>query len=129
MRVVRLQTLPGGQVRRLEQTSNETPFTITPFIEEIGELDEFARFTVTGALFQHADPPIEGDDVQVLIGAEGLRRQDQPPDTGLGRGEFQVVSAEELRICLPEELEGGPHFPLRVRVNGAESAPDWIEVP
>lgn len=125
VRLVRLHTLPDGRVRRLTETSNETPFTITPYIEDpIGLPDDSACFTVTGGLFQHEE--LEEDDVQVFIGAERLQ---QESGDALGRGEFRVVLPHQLRICLPAGLEPGQHYPLRVMVNGAESAPRWIEVP
>lgn len=137
VRVVSLRTLPDGQVRRFTQTSNETPFTITPYIESVEEPDADGSFEIRGTLFQYmeADPDgnevdvLAGENVQVFTGAERLQRVTNGGGITIESGEFYVASASELQIRLPDGLVSGQHYPLRVMVSGAESAPRWIQVP
>ena len=80
-RVVRFQPTPEGQKRRFEHTSNDTPFTITPRIDGVGEDSNGVR-AITGHILylparQDGDEPdaystrvagiIERSDIRVRI--------------------------------------------------------------
>jgi hypothetical protein len=46
----------------------------------------------------------------------------------LKAGEFKVT-ASDINLLIPDGLDPTMHFfPLRIFVNGAESAPNWIKV-
>ena len=125
VRVVRRRTMPGGRVRRFEQTSNQTPFTITPRIDDpIDGPNADNIVTVRGYIFQHDD--LDPEDLQVYV---GINRLEPDTDDVLGPAEFTVDDVDILRLCLPEGLTPGDHVPFRLLINGAESAPRWIEVP
>lgn len=125
VRVVHQRTMPDGSVRRFEQTSNGTPFTITPRIDAIDVPDDASEvFTVHGYIFEHDD--LRSEDLQVYLGMERLESW----TTGaLERGQFAVSNPFTLEMRLPEGLAPGDHTPFRLLINGAESAPRWIEVP
>ena len=124
VRVIRHRTLPDGSVRSFEQTSNETPFTITPRIDAIGGPDVGGLVTINGYPFQHDD--LEPENLQVYLGAERLTRGTAG---ALERMEFTVTNATTLQLRLPAGLTPGEYVPFRLLINGAESAPRWIEVP
>ena len=124
VRVIRHRTLPDGSVRPFEQTSNETPFTITPRIDAIGGPDVGGLVTINGYPFQHDD--LEPENLQVYLGAERLTRGTAG---ALERMEFTVTNATTLQLRLPAGLTPGEYVPFRLLINGAESAPRWIEVP
>lgn len=127
-RVVRQRKMPDGSLRRFEQTSNATPFTITPQVKDIkpkeppypGEI-----VTVNGYTFKQPVPNAPALDVQVYLGPTGLNLSSAVP---LKRGEFRVKNGSTLELRLPKELKAGDVLPLRILVNGAESAPNWIKV-
>ena len=125
VRVVRRRTMPDGSIRSFEQTSNGTPFTITPRINIIDVPDDAGEvFTVHGYIFQHDD--LRPEDLQVYLGAERLG---SGTAGALERGQFTVSNPSTLEMRLPEDLTPGDHVPFRLLINGAESAPRWIEVP
>ena len=125
VRVVRRRTMPDGSVRSFEQTSNGTPFTITPRINVIDVPDDASEvFTVHGYIFQHDD--LRPEDLQVYLGMERL---ESGAVGALERGRFAVSDPSTLEFRLPEDFDPGVHVPFRLLINGAESAPRWIEVP
>ena len=115
--------MPGGQMREFEQSSNEMPFVITPRIDTV-HLPVNAEVTITGYLFQH--PPTDSVQVEVYIGEDRLI---QGAAGALAAGQFVIVDPTTLRLTFPAALESGKWFPLRILVNGAESAPRWIQKP
>ncbi len=62
--------MPDGSVRRFEQSSNRTPFSVTPRIDTLGTPDGTGVLTVTGYVFQHAD--LDPEDVEVYLGSQRL---------------------------------------------------------
>ena len=126
VQVVSLHILPDGQVRRLVQTSNETPFTITPYIESVDGPNADGLWTVRGRIFEHDE--LDARDLQVFVGAVRLTRA-QSGNGDLHPGEFRVDSSNEIELHMPDDFTPDQHHPLRVIVSGAESAPRWIQVP
>jgi hypothetical protein len=118
------RTVPGGGVKIFTQTSNETPFIITPVIDhEIMTPDSSGLVQVAGYIFQHAD--IEDKDIDVFLGAERLA----PGTAGsLNAGEYAVIDATHLELLLPTGVTAG-YVPFRLVINGAESPPSWVNVP
>lgn len=116
--------LPDGGTRTLELLSNQTPFLITPAISSVGLPSPTGVLTVTGATFQHPDllpsaVKVYVGDVQLVPGAAG----------GLGPGQMAIVDATTLELRLPAGALPGRPLPLRVLVNGSESAPRWVAAP
>lgn len=123
-RVVRRRTMPDGSVRSFEQGSNETPFAITPRIDGVGTPDGDGVLTVEGYVFAH--PDLEVENLRVYLGADRLSAG---AAGSLEPAEFAVLDAAHLELRLPAGLAAGDQVPLRLLINGAESAPNWIEVP
>lgn len=125
IKVTRRRTLPGGEIRQFEHISNQYPITVLPFIESVTESG--GLFTVTGNIFQH--PELREEDVQVYLGERRLERVAAP----IQPGEFRTLDGETLEFRLPapvpDEWESGQFVPLRILINGAESPPNWVEVP
>jgi hypothetical protein len=122
VRVERWRSVPSG-TRILTSSSNETPFAIAPRIDTIGTPNAQGVFTIDGAIFEHPDLPEE--NVQLFVGAAALA----PGTAGsLQPGEFDVASATQIEIRLPGGLTPGEMVSLRLIVNGAESAPQWVQV-
>ena len=133
VRVTKTIKLPDGTTRSIKHLSNECPFMISPRIDNavnnIFQLPAIADKTivVTGYIF----PPAEGSEplypsLSIYVGDMKL--------TGiksaqiLKAGEFKVTGAD-INLLIPDGLDPALHyFPLRIFVNGAESAPSWIKV-
>jgi hypothetical protein len=112
-------------MRDFASTSNDTPFVVTPRITNILPPDAQLRVEVQGGVFQ--DPGIAADAVEVFVGPQHV-----PPKAGavLGPGEFEVLNAGALRFRSPiPGVLSGTVVPLRIIVNGAESAPNWVTAP
>jgi hypothetical protein len=121
VRVTTLRSLPGGQPRAFEQTSNVTPFMVTARIDAVGVPDAAGVFTVDGELFAH--PELPAGAVQVFVGAARLGAG---AAGALAAGEFAVVDAAHLEVRLPAGAIPGLPLPLRVLIDGAESPPRWV---
>jgi hypothetical protein len=124
VRVRRLARV-GGETRELLQVSNRTPILVVPTFDAPPATAAGALVTLTGGVFAHASIPTDPEDpraVQVIAGPTVLAR-----DAALGAGQFDVVDASTITLRLPADLQRG-FQPLRVRVNGAESPPRWVEV-
>ncbi len=131
VRVVRQSTLSSGEIREFEHVSNECPFAITPRIDEISAPDVDNVVTVRGYIFSHTD--LSSDDVKVYLGGDRLT---SGTAGALNPGEFAVIDPPPLpdvlpilQLRLPAGLTPGQFLPLRIFVNGAESPPNWVEIP
>lgn len=123
LRVSRQHTSPGGVSSQIRHLSNQCPFTITPRIDAInGPVGNV--FTVDGYIFQHSD--LFEEEKQVYVGDNRLEGVAAAPP---GAGQFFVVDQNHLQLRLPAGLTSGQHLPLRILINGAESAPRWLSVP
>ncbi len=123
VRVERWRTTPSG-TRRLESSSNETPFAIAPRIDAISVPDAAGQFTVNGSIFQHLDLP--DGSISLFVGPEQLVQGDI---VSLQPGEFAVANAGAISVRLPAGLTPGAAVSLRLIVRGAESAPRWVTAP
>lgn len=129
VKVIRRSTLRDGSTRDFEHLSNDCPFTITPRIDSISLPPASDEVTVVGYIFKHTEIPEES--VQVYLGEHRLTLDE---DGTLDQGEFVVEDAPlpgdlpVLKFRLPASLKPG-FYPVRIFVNGAESPPNWIEVP
>ena len=122
------RTMPDGSTRTFTSGSNKTPFTITPRIDSVGDPDPDGNLTVTGFRFEHAD--IAAEDVEVYISAEPLVAG---VEGALNPGEYSITTdaiteISTLTLQLPTGTSSG-FVPFRLIINGAESAPVWVEVP
>jgi hypothetical protein len=127
-RVTRKRTMPDGSIRAFPQTSNDVPFTVAPRITNpaYNVVPPAANVvTVTGGIFQHAEVPPES--VRLIVGAEAVPIQ---PSGALTAGHFEIPDPATLRFQFPiGALNSGDVVPMRIIVNGAESAPRWVRVP
>jgi hypothetical protein len=119
VRVTRRRRLPDGTERDFSQSSNETPFAITPRIDAVTRSG--ATWTITGHVLWR--PGFADDDIMVYVGEHRLELTSAAVAAA---GEFRVKSATELELVLPAATPPGVPIPLRVFVLGAESAPRWV---
>jgi hypothetical protein len=127
--VKRRRQMPDGSVRVFPQTSNATPFLISPRIDSI--TGAAGLVTVTGGLFDEPDvkaPPLAPDAREVHVGEQQLKEVGAAVVTPPAPGQFQVADPHTIVLRLPAGLASGP-TPLKVIVRGAESPPRWIDVP
>ncbi|MCP4623538.1 MAG: DUF4255 domain-containing protein [bacterium] len=131
IKVSRKRALPGGRVRDFEHNSNESPFTISPRIDDISAPDPNNIVTVRGYIFRHAALPVSA--VSVYLSDVALTWR--PPPDPLTPGDFIVSDPPPgetlpiLQFMLPAGLTSGQEVPVRIFVNGAESPPEWITIP
>jgi hypothetical protein len=124
-KVVTRRLMPDKTMRDFVATSNETPFVVTPRITGIAAPDAQGRVVVQGGIFQGAG--IGQDEVEVYVGPQKLLLR---AGVLLNAGEFEVQNAGNLRYRYPiAGLSSGAVVPLRLIINGAESAPTWVTVP
>jgi hypothetical protein len=115
----------NNQIRIFNKTSNETPFIVTPRIDNISAPDPAGVVTVTGTTFQ--DPDISIDSVEVFVGPNKIPLK---AAAALNAGEFEVVNPTTLRFRYPiTGVKSGETVPFRLIINGAESAPNWVVAP
>lgn len=124
VRVTTFRTMPDGSTRALHQTSNAVPVTITPRIDAVTALDPAGVFQIRGYTFQHAE--LDPEEVELFLGAARAARGTAG---SLAPGEYAITAPDTIEARLPAGVEPGAHVPVRVVVNGAESAPRWVEVP
>ena len=125
VKVTDFRTMPDKSIRAFVKTSNATPFVVTPRITGILPPDLLQRVVVQGGIFK--DAAIAADQVEVFVGASKVPPK---PTATLNPGEFDVVDASHLRFRYPiAGLKAGAVVPLRLIINGAESAPNWVTVP
>ncbi len=120
LRVTRQRINSVGATVQIEHLSNQCPFAVTPRIDGIAPVAPARNFTVNGYIFQHADLPTEA--VQVYMADTRLERVVGAP----AAGQFSVASPSQLQVQVPAAYGAGETLPIRIFVNGAESAPRWI---
>jgi len=121
VQVISYSLMPDGSRRAFPNTSNETPFTITPRIKNITTPDVAGNLTITGHIFKHAD--IKPEHIQVFLGSQPLSKG---TSGALNPGEYAVDDESTLKLRLTAAAKG--YVPFRLLINGAESSPQWIEV-
>jgi hypothetical protein len=117
------RTMPDSSIRNFTNSSNETPFTITPRIDNVGNPDLNGNLTVNGFRFEHAE--IDAEDVAVYISTEELT---VGTAGALNPGEYAITDVSTLTLRLPVGTTAG-FVPFRLIIHGAECAPAWVEVP
>ncbi|MCI0774525.1 MAG: DUF4255 domain-containing protein [Chloroflexi bacterium] len=123
-RVTRTRTMPDGSSRDFTNTSNEIPFVISPQIDPLPVPTAAGVVAVTGHIFQHAD--LVPENVIVFAGADRLVVDS---DATLDPGEFSISGPNDMDLRLPAGLASGQNVQIRIVINGAESAPQWVTVP
>lgn len=111
--------LSDGSVRILSNLSNQSPFTVTPRIDSITFITA-SVVEVKGFFFVFPQP--SPPTLDVFLGATRLDTTGGPPG-------YAVTATNTLHITMPAGIVSGQQFPLRIMMNGAESAPAWIVVP
>ena len=106
------------------RASTETPFVVTPRLDPVPAPDSAGNTQLTGYVFQHTD--LDPDDLSIFVGDERLV---EGTSGALAQGEYAVVDASTVDIRLPAGLDSGAQAPVRVLIDGAESAPQWVQVP
>ena len=120
--VRRRKTMPDGTTRVFAQRSNQTPFTVSPRVDDPPALDGTGTTTVSGYPFDHASfapdaLEVHVGDAQLAAGTAG----------SLAPGEFGVVNATQLEVRVPGGLPAGVHL-IRIVVQGAQARPVFVEV-
>lgn len=124
VRVTQFRAMPDGRSRGFEALSNAVPMLVTPRITAApASLAPGTTGTISGRRFDPAELP--GDAVQMFIGPARLIRRTAAI---AGPGQFRVLNAGSIQFRLPGGVAAGEVLPLRLVVNGAESAPRWIAV-
>jgi len=115
--------MADGSTRWFSQSSNETPFTITPRMnDEVVIPNPSGLVTIQGYIFEHSE--IEEEDIQVFLGTA------QIPDGTAGSlnpGEYAVIDATHIELQLPTDVALG-YIPFRLIIHGAESPPTWVNI-
>ncbi|HEX2854249.1 MAG TPA: Pvc16 family protein [Opitutaceae bacterium] len=143
--VTRRKRMPDGNLRDFTGTSNEVTFAVAPLITSpdavtVATADATGVVVVQGHLFRHA--ALANEDLRVVVGAGELPRE----TTGaLQAGHFEVMDGSTLPLPFALDdatrpfvirfqfpiagVNSGDVVPLRIRINGAENAPRWVEAP
>jgi hypothetical protein len=121
-RITKTFSPPGGSTKVIEQVSNEIPFTIVPAVHSFSAVAG-GVFTVTGGPFQHVD--LDPKTVHAYIGGTQLV---VGPAGALPPGRFAVTGPTTIEMRFPVDVVAGTFVPVRIVINGAESAPNWIQV-
>lgn len=106
--------------------SNETPLQITPRVQNITAPNALGELVVTGGLFQHPTTPSASPPLRAAIGGQWLV---EGTPGSLQAGEFAVLSPTQIAMRIPPGAPPGEHLPVRILINGCESAPSWVTVP
>lgn len=136
VKLVMTEQVINGELKQITATSNEIGFAIAPRI--IGNI---TLNTETIDIEIGFDPEnLQEDSIQVIFDSEVYTRADEP----LNDGEFTLAntpsnlvrinppfSLSDRSVVMPGEsvtLDESIAYPFRMIVNGAESAPFWIEL-
>lgn len=109
-------------IKTFIQNSNQFPFLVAPRINSISPAlgSGGTTFIVNVYIVQH--PDLLPGDVQVYLGEDLLLYR---PGGALNPGEFKITAANLVELRAPAILATGL-VPVRVLINGVESAPNWI---
>ncbi|MDJ0863977.1 MAG: DUF4255 domain-containing protein [Gammaproteobacteria bacterium] len=136
--VVLDEQLIGGQLRQLPVSSNAITFAVAPRLVDVQQPDadnaELIR-VIAGDEFSLTDSELaQGDAIRVIVDGLPYERVADPPGAPQ---QFSVRNdVAPVPNPIPNAIRLRPHttlasglHPFRLIVNGAESAPFWIEVP
>lgn len=109
-------------IKTFIQNSNQFPFLVAPRINSITPATGIGgdTFIVNVYIVQH--PDLLPADVQVYLGEDLLLYR---PGGALNAGEFKITASNLVELRAPALLATGL-VPVRVLINGVESAPRWI---
>jgi hypothetical protein len=119
--ITRTTRLADGTSHPTTVRSNETPFQIAPTITAVSAPTSDGVLTVSGGPFTAAP---------ALVTRASIASRELAPGTAgaLQPGQF-AVSAAAIEMRLPPGLPSGSPVPVRVIVDGSESAPRWVVTP
>jgi hypothetical protein len=131
VRVVMEEKVINNELKQIVASSNEIGFAVAPRIAADDPPDVNGNIRMNlGSEFDLLDPNLPDDAIQVIVGGEVYSRVNTDPPTNAK--EFFVTNSPSNLIRIR------PHFavavtepqahPFRLVVNGAESAPFWIEL-
>jgi hypothetical protein len=131
VRSVMDETLINNVLKQIVSSSNEVSFAVSPRIQGHDAPDAAGHIQIDlGPEFDPLDPNLPEGAIQVIVAGEVYTRVSTDPPAG--EKEFVITNSPSNLIRIK------PHFPvvvpqpeahpLRLIVNGAESAPFWIEV-
>lgn len=118
--VTRTRAMPGGGTRSFISKSNVVPIVVTPAISGVAVAGD--AVTIAGQVFRHA--ALLPGAVEVYVGETRLAESAAAVPAP---GEF-VAASTQIDLRVGAEVPRGIAQPLRVLVNGAESAPRWVTV-
>lgn len=122
------KTLSNGYTKTFEQISNSIPFAIIPYLSAVTAISSATdTISIQSSIFSE----FTANDITLYAGDEKLN-----PGVGTdpAAGEFVIDgSPEALRLQLSDTLQqlwnqlpNPKKLPIRILVNGVESAPAWI---
>ena len=131
VRTVMDEKVISNELKQISVSSNEVGFAVAPRITGHDAPDANGNMRITlGAEFDPLDANLPEDAMQVIVDGEVYTRVNADPPAN--PREFFVTNSPSNAIRLK------PHFavtvtqpeahPLRLIVNGAESAPFWLEL-
>jgi hypothetical protein len=126
------QQIVNNELKQIVASSNEVSFAVSPRIVSHDPPDAAGNVQINlGPEFDPLDPNLEGDAIQVIVDGDVYARVSaDPPGTP---GQFFVTNAPSnlirIRPRFPVAVVQPQAHACRVVVNGAESAPFWIELP
>ncbi len=122
--VQKTQTLANGGTATLPLRSNVVPVLIVPELTSASAPDGLGVFTLTGRVFAHTD--LDPSAVEVWVGDTVLT---SGTVGSLNQGEFGIQNATSIEVRLPSGTASGLTVQVRVRIDGAESRPQWVTAP
>jgi hypothetical protein len=125
----------NNELKRIVQSSNEVSFAVSPRIQGHDAPDAAGNIQINlGGEFDLLDQNLADDAIQVIVAGEVYTRP-RPPDRvdpPEHEKEFFVTNTPSNLIRIkphfPVVVTRSEAYPLLVIVNGAESAPFWIEL-
>ncbi|HLT35070.1 MAG TPA: DUF4255 domain-containing protein [Enhygromyxa sp.] len=124
LRVTVQERMAGGVLVPMTNDSNRVSFAVIPRIDSVVEVDDVDR-QITLRLVNTFDLTDSSLTVQLFCDGQSYTK-----DTLPGAGRFQIDDLETLTFHVHPEFDfatPGDHA-VRLIVNGAESAPYWIEI-
>lgn len=138
LRVVINERIVYGQVEAFTVDSNEVPLVIIPRITGAVPNEPDNRITLTLVEFtvDFGDGTVNELDIQLIVDGKAYRREnfdlnveeDPEFDPAVNDGLFETDSSTTLTFQALFDVGVAGEHPCRVIVNGAESAPFWIEI-
>jgi hypothetical protein len=131
VRLVMDEKVINNELKQIVASSNEVGFAITPRIAGHGAPDVNGDLQVNlGSEFDPLDATLPADAIQVIVGGEIYSRVNTDPP--VNAKEFFVTNSPSnlirIRLHFPVTVTEPQAHPFRLVVNGAESAPFWIEL-